>query len=210
MKIVVWVNIVMACLQGWTSRSIAMWTELTGYRLDKAFHCNSRDENEFVIYEFTNNEKHKLEFRVARGREDNMRVSPFSSESSLYLAVHTITRINGHPPLSKVLRTITFKGDRATHPSFWDVMILTNVVHNDSPIYVLDGRHWFAGIIFGLIEKWAMIYNNEATTTDEKNKPRRGRHVKPTGNWDVVRPAQINTIWVDFMEVRQIVGKQVG
>ena len=184
---------------------------LTGLDLPK---CNSRNEHEFVVYEFTNNEKHKLEFRVARGREDNMRVSPFSSESSLYLAVHTITRINGDPPLSKVLRTITFKGDRATHPSLWDVMILANVVHHDSDTFTLLGRqcYWFADTIFGLLEKWASIHKNGIMRPEEK-KWRRG--LASTGRLGVVPVHHRNTvlideIWNKFMEERRIMDCQVG
>ena len=281
MAIVIWVHLVMTCLQGWTSESIAMWIELTDYRLDKAFHCkvtNSRNEHEFVIYEFSDDKKHKLQLRTDRSvgerkdtvttlsspsvesfgidlEESLVNFSPQSSSlssslvsmkgrfskvpdslrhavrrlsdssisrpsamsSNQYLAADTITRIGDHPPRSNVLRTITFKGDRAKRPSLWDVMILANVVHNDSATYTILGRqcYWFADTIFGLLEKWAKIYNNEATTTDEKEKPKRGRRQGSTGNLGVVPVhrrdlVHINKIWDDFTEERQTMGEQVG
>ncbi len=217
MEIVAWVQLVMTCLRGWTSESIAMWLELTGYRLDNAFHCkvtNSRNKHEFVISEFTDDKK-RLKLRTDRfERKGSMWISPFSSP---YQVVRdTITRINGHPPHSNVLRTITFKGDRAKRPSLWDVMILANVVHNDSTIYTLMGRqsHWFADTIFGLLEKWATIYNNEATTTDEKEKLKRrarGRQgsigLVPVHRRD---PVHVNKIWDDFTREKQTMGKQVS
>ncbi|KAF8348677.1 hypothetical protein F5887DRAFT_1071581 [Amanita rubescens] len=276
MPIVVWVHLVMTCLRGWTPESIAMWLELTGYRLDKVFHCkvtNSRNEHEFVIYEFSDDKKHKLQLRTDRSageRKDSVTASsssvesfgtdlgessplvdsPQSSTSSLsfvsmkgriskipgsirhavrrlsdssisrpsamssnqYLAADTITRINCHPPHSNVLRTITFKGDRAKRPSIWDVMILASVVHNDSATYTVLGRqcYWFADTIFGLLEKWATIYNNEATTSDEKEKVRRGRRQGSIGLVPVHRrdPVHINKIWDDFTGERQTMGKQ--
>jgi hypothetical protein len=283
MPIVVWVHLVMTCLRGWTPESIAMWLELTGYRLDTAFHCkvtNSRNEHEFVIYKFSDDKKHKLQLRTDRAageRKDTVATSssppvesfgtdleessplahfsPQSFSSSLsfvsmkgriskipdsirhavrcipdssisrpsvmssnqYLAVDTITRISGHPPHSNVLRTITFKGDRAKRPSLWDVMILANVVHNDSATYTLLGRqcYWFADTIFGLLEKWAKIYNSKATTTDEKEKLKWGKHQTSTGNIGVVPvhrrdPIHINKIWDVFTGERETMGKQVG
>src|SRR6266550_4200614 len=282
MAIVVWEHLVMTCLRGWTSESIAMWLELTGYRLDKAFHCkvtNSRNEHEFVIYEFSDDKKHKLQLRTDRSageRKDTVTMSPtpsvesfgtdleessplvdFSPQSSTsslsfismkgriskipgsirhavrrlsdssisrpsamssnqYLAADTITRISSRPPHSNVLRTITFKGDRAKRPSLWDVMILASVVHNDSTNYTLLGRqcYWFADTIFGLLEKWATIYNNEATTTDEKDKLKRrarGRQgsigLVPVHRRD---PVHVNKIWDDFTRERQTIGKQVS
>ncbi|KAF8348676.1 hypothetical protein F5887DRAFT_951379 [Amanita rubescens] len=94
-------------------------------------------------------------------------------------------------------------------------MILVNVVHNDSATYTLLGRqcYWFADTIFGLLEKWAKIYNNNATTTDEKEKLKRGKHQFLTGNIGVVPvhrrdPIHINKIWDVFTGERQTMGKQ--
>jgi len=61
--------LIMAYLQGWTLQSIAVWRELTGYRLVKASHCkytNSPSEHEFVIYELVNEHKNKLVLRTDR------------------------------------------------------------------------------------------------------------------------------------------------
>ena len=88
MVIVVWVQLVMTCLRGWTSESIAMWQELTGYRLEKASHCkdnNIYNEHEFIIYEFINDQNHKLQLRSDRAageRKDTTTTSSFSSLES--------------------------------------------------------------------------------------------------------------------------------
>lgn len=61
--------LIMACLQGWTSESVAVWRELTGYLLVKAYHCkytNSASEHECVIYEFVDEHKNKLLLRTDR------------------------------------------------------------------------------------------------------------------------------------------------
>ena len=69
MPIDIWMELVTTCLQGRTLESIAMCQELTGYRLETASHCketNTPNEHEFVIYEFSNFQKQKLELRTDR------------------------------------------------------------------------------------------------------------------------------------------------
>jgi hypothetical protein len=284
MAIVVWVQLVMMCLRGWTSESVAMWQELTGYRLEKASHCkdiNTCNEHEFVIYEFTNNHNHKLQLRSDRAagelkdtttlpsssssveslHTDLEKSSPLagfsssqSSKSSLslvsvtgslskisgsirqavrrlsnsslstpsaissnqYLAADTITRINGHPSHSRVLRTVTFSGDRSSRPSLWDVMILINVVHKDSTIYTLFGRQcfWFADTIFASLEKWVGIYEVGSVKANERRKMW-GRRRSSTGSLGGVLvhrrdSVHIDMIWDDFMKERHIMNEQVS
>ncbi len=283
MPINTWILVVITCLRGWTSESIDMWQGLSGYRLEKASHCedtNTLNEHEFVIYEFTDNKKQKLEFRTDRSvgeRKGGMSMSSCSSpsvesfitdftdfeapsprpshrsslslplmsmkggiskvtgfirkavrclsEDSLprpsaislnqHLAADTVTMINGHPSGSQVLRTITFRGDRSSRPNLWDVMILANVVHNDSAIYTLLGRqcYWFADTIFGLLEKWASIHKNGIVRPEEKRK--RWKVQAPTGRVGVVpvysRDAvRISEIWDKFTKERQIMDYQAG
>jgi hypothetical protein len=284
MPIDTWTHVVMTCLRGWDSESISMWQELSGYRLKKASHCkdtNSLNGHEFVIYEFTDNKKQKLEFRTDRSvgeHKGSMSISSCSSpsvdsfvtdftdfeapsprpgsqssrlslplisikgsiskvtgsirrivrhlsedslprssaiSSNQYLAADTITRISGHPSHSKVLRTITFKGDRAKRPNLWDVMILVNVVHNDSATYTLLGRqcYWFADTIFGLLEKWASIHKNEIARPEQKRK--RWKGLASTGRIGVVPvysrdTVHIGKIWDKFTKERQIMDNQVG
>lgn len=283
--IVVWVQLVMTCLRGWTPESVAMWQELTGYRLEKASHCkytNTSNEHEFVIYEFINDHNHKLlQLRSDRaagerkdtttlpsaspsveslgaGLENSSPLAEFSnsqssksslslvsvtgslskisgsirqtvrrlSESSLsapsaissnqYLAADTITRINGHPSHSRVLRTVTFSGDRSSRPSLWDVMILINVVHEDSTTYTLLGRQcfWFADTIFASLEKWAGIYEVGSVKTSERRKTW-GRRRSSTGRLGGVLvyrrdSVHIETIWDYFTKEKQIMNKQVS
>jgi len=78
MAVVVWVQFVMMGLQGWTLQSIAMWLELTSYRLEKAYHCKSttRNQHEFIVYEFTNEHKNKLELRSDRSVGERKDGSP--------------------------------------------------------------------------------------------------------------------------------------
>ena len=87
MAVVVWVQFVMMGLQGWTLHSISMWLELTSYRLEKAYHCKlaTRNEHEFIIYEFTDEHKNKLELRSDRSvgrRKDGSSLLPRSSSTS--------------------------------------------------------------------------------------------------------------------------------
>ena len=93
MAVIVWVQFIMMGLQGWTLQSISMWLELTSYRLEKAYHCKSttRNEHEFVIYEFANEHGNKLELRSDRsigGRQDGSSSSSFGMGSG------------GSPPIS--------------------------------------------------------------------------------------------------------------
>lgn len=279
MAIIVWVQLIMMCLEGWTSRSVDTWFELLGYRLDKAYHCkftNTRNEHEFVIYEFTNEQKNKLELRTDRaagqrkdatsssssvgsfgtdvGGSSSGSLSPGSSKSSLslssmkdsianasnsirhsmrrvsdsslsrpsgissnqYLAADTVVRIEGHPAHSKVLRTITFTGDRSLRPSLWDVMILTLVVHKDSTAYTILGRqcYWFADTLFGTLEKWAEINQNGTVADGGKKRARWRLPQASTGSLGVVTvyrrdPAHVEKIWGDFRKERQAMNQQV-
>ncbi len=280
MAIIVWVQLIMMCLEGWTSRSVDTWLELLGYRLDKAYHCkftNTRNEHEFVIYEFTNEHKTKLELRTDRaagerkdassssssvgsfgtdvGGSSSDSLSPGSSKSSLslssmrgsiakasdsmrhsmrrvsdsslsrpsgissnqYLAADMVVRIEGHPAHSKVLKTITFTGDRSLRPSLWDVMILTLVVHKDSTAYTILGRqcYWFADTLFGSLEKWTEIHQNGTVVYGGKKKTRWGLRQASTGSLGVVTvhrrdPTHIEKIWGDFGKERQAMNQQVS
>ncbi len=54
---------------GWNSQSIALWGELTRYRLVNAHYCKdtkNKNEHEFVIYEFVDEHKKKLVLRTDR------------------------------------------------------------------------------------------------------------------------------------------------
>jgi hypothetical protein len=280
MVIVVWVQLVMTCLRGWTSESIAMWQELTGYRLEKASHCkdnNIYNEHELIIYEFINDQNHKLQLRSDRAagkRKDTTTTCSFSSlesfgtdlevsspladfrwksssslssvkgslskisgsirhavrrlsdsplsvpsaiSSNQYLAADTITRINGHPSHSHVLRAVTFHDDRSSCPSLWDIMILVNVVHKDSITYTLLGRqcYWFADTIFALLEKWAEIYNVGSVKANEKRKKKWGRRQSSNGSLGGVLvhrrdSVHIDKIWDDFTMERQTMNEQVS
>jgi len=276
MPIIVWVQLIMMCLEGWTSRSVETWLELLGYRLDKVYHCkftNTRNEHEFVIYEFTNEHKVKLELRTDRaagerkdassssssvgsfGTDVGGSLSPGSSNSSLslssmrgsitkasnsvrhsmrrvsdsslsrpsgissnqYLAADMVVRIEGHPAHSKVLKTITFTGDRSLRPSLWDVMILTLVVHKDSTAYTIHGRqcYWFADTLFGTLEKWTEIHHNGTVVEGGKKRTRWGLRQASTGSLGVVTvhrrdPAHIEKIWGDFGKEMQAMNQQVS
>ncbi|KAF8330115.1 hypothetical protein F5887DRAFT_1181401 [Amanita rubescens] len=64
-----YVALTTARLQGWTSQSVAVWRELTGYRLVKAYHykyTNSPSEHEFITYEFVDEHENKVELRTDR------------------------------------------------------------------------------------------------------------------------------------------------
>ena len=282
MVIVVWVQLVMTYLRGWTSESIAMWQELIGYRLERASHCkdnNIYNEHEFIVYEFINDQNHKLQLRSDRAageRKNNdsssslesfgtnleksyplvdspssqslasksssslvsvsgslskisgsirhavrrLSDSPLSVPSAIssnqYLAADTITRINGHPSHSHVLRTVTFSGDLSSRPSLWDVMILINVVHKDSITYTLLGRqcYWFADTIFALLEKWAKVYEVGSVKANEKKK-KWGRRQSSTGSLGGVLvhrrdSVHIDKIWDDFTKEKQIMNEQVS
>jgi len=285
MLIDTWIHVVMSCLRGWTSESIAMWQELTGYRLEKASHCKvttTRNEHEFVIYEFRNDKRQKLELRTDRSAGERKRTmstsslsssmesivtnftdfeapsprpSPWSSRLSLplismkgsiskvtgsirktirrlsedslprpsamssnqYLAADTITRINGLPSDSQVLRTITFRGDRSSRPNLWDVMILVNVVHQESTTYKLLERqcYWFADTIFGLLEKWATIHEDGSVSPTEKRRVKWFRGLASTGKLGVVPvyrrdTVHIDKIWDKFAKERHIMDNQVS
>jgi len=99
MAVVVWAELVMTCLRGWSLQSAATWLELMGYRLDKAYQCkftntrNEHDEHEFVIYEFTNKRKNKLELRTDRAVvERNER-----KDVPLPLSVRSFIHVGGSP-----------------------------------------------------------------------------------------------------------------
>lgn len=79
-------SLISAYLQGWTSQSIAVWRELTGYQLVKASHCkytNSPSEHEFVIYTLVDEHKNKLELRTDRAVVDHKECKDVSLPSLL-------------------------------------------------------------------------------------------------------------------------------
>ena len=87
MPIDTWAHVVMTYLRGWDSESVSVWQELSGYRLKKTSHCkdtNTLNGHEFVIYEFTDNKKQKLEFHTDRSvgeHKGSMSISSCSSPS---------------------------------------------------------------------------------------------------------------------------------
>jgi len=218
------VALTMAHLQGWTSQSVAVWGEFTGYRLVKAYHCkntNSSSEHEFIIYEFVDESMNKLVLRTdhhigARKHTSSPScstpsllddgLSPISSlpasssSSNQYLANDTITRIQALPHRRKVLRTITFNGDSSLRPSLWDVVILVLTVHKDSAFYTIHARqcYWFADSIFGCLEKWPAIRKNGRV--DEKRNIDFG---SMTGSLE-----HIAKIWDDFHKESEIMTQQ--
>jgi hypothetical protein len=280
MPIDLWMELVTTCLQGRTLESITMRRELTGYRLETASHCketNTPNEHEFVIYEFSNSQKQKLELRTDRAAgqrkhsasssveyfatepEESSASHPFSSpkssrsslslesvresipsvsgfirqavrrlsdsslsrpsgiSSNLYLAADTITRINGHPTHSQVLRTVTFSGDRSLRPGLGDLMALLQVIHQESTTYTLLGRqcYWFADTIFGSLEKWAASRENGIVTAGGKRKAGWWRGLSSTGTLGVVSvyrrdAALIEEIWEGFMKERHAMSKKVS
>lgn len=85
-----WIDVVMTCLQGQPLESDAMCQELTGYRLETAFHCkdtNTCNEHEFVIYEFCDDKNQKLKLRTDRAagqRKDSISsVASFATEPEM-------------------------------------------------------------------------------------------------------------------------------
>ena len=277
MPIDLWMELVKTCLQGRTLESTTMCRELTGYRLETASHCketNTPNEHEFVIYEFSNPQKQKLELRTDRAAgqrkhsasssvesfatepEESSSIHTFSSRSSrsslelvkesiprvsgfirqavrrlsdsslsrpsgissnLYLAADTITRINGHPTHSQVLRTVTFSGDRSSRPSLGDIMALLQVIHQGSTTYTLLGRqcYWFADTIFGSLEKWAASHENGIVIAGGKRKAGWWRGLSSTGTLGVVPvyrrdAALIEEIWEHFMKERHVMSKKVS
>ena len=274
-----WMELVTTCLQGQTLESIAMCQELTGYRLETASHCkktNTPNEHEFVICEFSNFQKQKLQLRTDRvaGRrkhcvsssvesfatepEESSSSDPFSSptssrsslslesvresvprvsgfirqavrrlsdsplsrpsgiNSNLHLAADTITRINGQPTHSQVLRTVTFSGDRSLRPSLEDLMALLQVIHQGGTTYTLLGRqwYWFADTIFGSLEKWATLHENGHVIAGGK-KARWWSNLPSTGTLGVVPvyrrdAALIEEIWDGFMKERQVMSQKVS
>ncbi|KAF8330116.1 hypothetical protein F5887DRAFT_1163131 [Amanita rubescens] len=299
MAVVAWVELVMASLQGWTSESAALWLGLTDYRLDKTYHCKAHNEHEFVIYEFTDEHKNKLELRTGRavvqsnGRKDvpppsllsseppltpspangaitkvwttvsehlasvrddlrieNVLLNPYYdsqisesrhseatvtpsgalrhnlavpelfgirdeeedvSESDLkrHFATNMVLRIQGHPAHCQILKTITFSGDRSSHPSLWDVMILTFVVNNDSFFW---GRkcYWFTDTIFGFLEKWAEIHKNGRVVM---GKAKWGWSQASTGSLGAVTNhcrelEHITKVWGNFEEKKRTMNQQ--
>jgi len=140
---------------------------------------------------------------------------PSGISSNQYLAADTVIRIEGHPAHSKVLKTITFTGDRSLRPSLWDVMILTLVVHKDSTAYTILDRqcYWFADTLFGTLEKWGKIHRNGTAADGGKKKARWGLRQASTGSLGVVTvyrrdPEHIEKIWGDFGKERQAMNEQ--
>jgi len=137
--------------------------------------------------------------------------------SNQYLAADTVTRINGHPSDSQLLRTITFRGDRSSRPNLWDVMILVSVVHQESTTYKLLGRqcYWFADTIFGLLEKWASINENGSVGRTEKRRAKWFKGLASTGKLGVVPvyrrdTVHIDEIWDKFTNERHIMDNRVS
>ncbi|KAK2467428.1 hypothetical protein APHAL10511_000663 [Amanita phalloides] len=284
-----WVEMIISRLQGWTSESVAVWRELTGYRLENAYHCkftNTQNEHEFIIYEFCNEQNMKLELRadrsvgerkgalgtgsdsdfssidssdtqsegsshsaaspyfsnhrssrstssiasmkeglskvsgsfkrLARRLSDSTMSRPSAFSSDQFLADDRIVRIQGHPKKSEVLRTMTFKGDRARWPSLWDIMILVQVVHDDSTMYKLLGRqcYWFADSMFGLLERWSTEHKNGTVCADSQRKSKWGKRAQAsTGSLGIVPvhrrdDDQMRNLWNSYLKERKSMDAQ--
>lgn len=204
---------------------------------------SNSNEHEFIIYEFVDEHKKELILRSDRnvgapidtpssscttsyvincGLSNGSKASPplshsFSSYSSdmssdRYLARDTI-RIERRPRHHEALKTITFRGDRSSRPSLWDVVVLVWLLHNNRPFYnpLLHQCYWFADTIFGILEKWP----NGMAVHGEKGKVKQGRRHASIGCYHGTHVHNRNMevivkVWDDFEKERQVLTQKVG
>lgn len=82
------VELIMAYLQGRTPQSVAVWRELMGHRLVKAYHCkntNSSSEHEFIIHELVDEHMNKLILRTDRHVDARKHASSPSCSTSSWI-----------------------------------------------------------------------------------------------------------------------------
>ncbi|KAM6495477.1 hypothetical protein JOM56_008183 [Amanita muscaria] len=90
MFIVVWFQLIMALLGSWNMESKAVWAELVGFRVDKAYVCKneSGNEHEYVVVDMSRPEHREHLFlrleRSAGERKGSPTSSPSSSSISSY------------------------------------------------------------------------------------------------------------------------------
>ncbi|KIL67376.1 hypothetical protein M378DRAFT_197158 [Amanita muscaria Koide BX008] len=90
MFIVVWFQLIMALLGSWNMESKAVWAELVGFRVDKAYVCKneSGNEHEYVVFDMSRPEHREHLFlrleRSAGERKGSPTSSPSSSSISSY------------------------------------------------------------------------------------------------------------------------------
>lgn len=89
MSIRSWIRLVHTGIRPWDSESVEIWEELHGYRLEKAHHFKqlSRTTHEFIICEFSNEKKYKIELRFDRSAgerkdSDSINSVPSSMETT--------------------------------------------------------------------------------------------------------------------------------
>jgi len=140
---------------------------------------------------------------------------PSGISSNQYHAKDTILRIQGQPDHCKVFETIRFNPD-STSPSFWDVIVLVRVVHDNSPFYTLQARqcYWFADTIFGTLQKWADFYKNGIVVPYEEGEVKRGKRQASIGSCGILpvhrrKPNHIHGIWGKFGNELQDMNRQV-
>ena len=78
--------------------------------------------------------------------------------SNMHLAEDTVVRIDSIPRKAKIARTVEFcSTPHSQRPSLWDLMLLINVIHEDSYFYELLDRQcfWFADSISAILEEWS-------------------------------------------------------
>ncbi|KAM6503703.1 hypothetical protein JOM56_000646 [Amanita muscaria] len=84
MFIVVWFQLIMALLGSWNMESKAVWAELVGFRVDKAYICKneSGNEHEYVVVAMSRSEQREHLFLRLERSAGERKVSPTSSPSS--------------------------------------------------------------------------------------------------------------------------------
>ena len=139
---------------------------------------------------------------------------PHISDISLqeHLAADSVKRIKGHPANALLLKTLTFSGDPAQRPNLCDLMVLVDVLYNESDVYsILDRQcYWHADTIFAALETWALEHNNGNVSTIE-DKKRRQASTGSFGRIPLLRRDvnQVQRIWDCFMRGRRMMEEKV-
>ncbi|KAF8349610.1 hypothetical protein F5887DRAFT_1156629 [Amanita rubescens] len=134
---------------------------------------------------------------------------PRSSGISLqqHLAADAVTRIESHPKNALLLKTLTLSGDPTQRPNLCDLMVLVDVLYNESDIYsILASQcYWHADTVFATLEMWAQEHDNGTLSTIGDRKWRQAS----TGSFKIFPvyrrdPNQVQRIWDNFMKGRRL------